>query len=585
MRRGVFLLVPLAFAHCACGAPSGPQATSTTPVLEAAVAPSSQPDAQRPPHPVVVAIVVDQLAAWVADERLSSLPEDGGFARLLREGTYAGDVRFAHAFCATAPGHATLFSGALPRDSKITHNGWIDPQSGKYMSVLADGRVHLVGADGPTDQPGSSLSMMETETVADRLRAEHPDAFIVSLSIKDRGAVFGGGRDPDAVLWFDPRRDEAVTSTAFTSELPDWVKAANPTGIAKRLRASPWRPADPGWLTRVAPDDDGGAGEGDFLNLGTAFPHDASKATQPAKAFTATPYADEWVLELARASLDAWNGRGPFLLTLSLSGNDYVGHVFGASSKEAFDTLYRLDRGLGAFFRDLDARYGEDGYAVLLGSDHGVGPMPESTFESGLGPCQTVPPPDRERCANGHRIRRDELLPKLTQAAERALGPGSWVLGVSEPFVILTDAARALPPGDDAKLDAELLAVLRREPGVRAVYDTEELPDACPPRTDESIPALVCRSVSKGIGGDFFVVTHPGSFFDVGYTPGDGANHGTPYLYDRSVPAIVRAPGRADRGRRITTPLDAFVFARTLSELLSVTPPNDARTAPTLLRR
>lgn len=532
---------------------------------------------------MVVAIVVDQLAAWVADERLSTLPAEGGFARLLREGTYAADVRFAHAYCATAPGHAALFSGAAPRDTKITHNGWLEPRSGKYHSVLVDGQARVVGADGPTDQPGSSLSMMEGATVADRLRAEHPDAFIVSLSIKDRGAAFGGGRDPDAVTWFDPRLDGAVTSTAFADELPKWVTNADPTGLSRRLRSEPWRPADPEWLARVAPNAAGGAGEGDFSGLGTSFPHDATKADQPAKAFTVTPFADDWVLALARASLGAWTQEGPFLLVLSLSGNDYVGHVFGASSEEAFDVLYRLDRELGSLLRDLDARYGKDGYAILLGSDHGVGPMPESTFEPGEGPCQAVPEGERAQCATGHRILRDELLAKLTKAAERALGPGRWVLGVSEPFVVLSDEARALNPTLDAKLDAALLGVLRGQPGVREVFDTEELPDECPPATDESIPALVCRSVSKGIGGDFFVVTSAGSYFDVGYTPGEGANHGTPYLYDRSVPVIVRAPGRAEPGRRIAEPLDVSVFARTLSDLLSISPPDAARSAPTLL--
>src|SRR6185503_739698 len=46
--------------------------------------------------PWLVTIVVDQLAAWMADERWAALPSDGGFARLQREGLYVRELRFAH---------------------------------------------------------------------------------------------------------------------------------------------------------------------------------------------------------------------------------------------------------------------------------------------------------------------------------------------------------------------------------------------------------------------------------------------------------------------------------------------------------
>jgi hypothetical protein len=100
MRSGRALLLAAAcaaaFAAAACAAPlAAPPAA-----LAAAPAPA------RPP--VVVAIIVDQLAAWIANERLPLLPEDGGFARLRREGTWSRRMRFAHAVTDTGPGHAAL---------------------------------------------------------------------------------------------------------------------------------------------------------------------------------------------------------------------------------------------------------------------------------------------------------------------------------------------------------------------------------------------------------------------------------------------------------------------------------------------
>lgn len=512
------------------------------------------------------------------------LPPEGGFARLLREGTYAKDVRFAHAFCATAAGHATLFSGAVPRASGVTQNGYIDPESGQFISVLADPGARLVTASGPTDKPSSSIRVLEVETVADRLRAEHPGATIISLSIKDRGAIFGGGRAPTATLWFDAGVDGAVTSTAFGAEVPAWARDASAPRPAD-LRKTPWSEADPAWLSKTPASPDDAAGEGDWYGLGKVYPHDVAHAGDPAKAFRATPYADDWVLALARGALDAPREPGPVLLVLSLSATDYIGHVFGPMSREALDGLFYLDRALATFFADLDRRFGAEGYSVVLGSDHGVGPMPEWPASGEGGPCDALSEPDRARCAKSERILEDPLVPKLEKAAERAVGSGRWVLGISEPYIVLTDAGRALPPEPRARLKKALAEVMKAEPAIRDVFDTDALPETCPADTDESIAALVCRSVWKGRGGDLYVVPHAGSFFDVGYTPGEGANHGTPYLYDRSVPVIARAPGKVAASLRIDEPVGAEVFARTLSDLLGVGVPEHARDGRSLVER
>src|SRR5689334_7144286 len=81
----------------------------------------------RAPPRVVVALVVDQLAAWVAAERFPHLPSDGGFARLTREGTYYVQAEMPHAVTDTAPGHAVLFTGEPPRTSGIFGNEVVAP--------------------------------------------------------------------------------------------------------------------------------------------------------------------------------------------------------------------------------------------------------------------------------------------------------------------------------------------------------------------------------------------------------------------------------------------------------------------------
>jgi hypothetical protein len=74
--------------------------------------------------------------------------------------------------------------------------------------------------------------------------------------------------------------------------------------------------------------------------------------------------------------------------------------------------------------------------------------------------------------------------------------------------------------------------------------------------------ALVCRSWSEGLGaGDYFMVPQPGSFFDGEIVVGKGTSHGTPYLYDRTVSMLVRAPGAMEAGAVVEGPVDFAVFA------------------------
>jgi predicted AlkP superfamily pyrophosphatase or phosphodiesterase len=477
---------------------------------------------------VVVSIVVDQLAGWIAAERFGELPADGGFARLRREGTYARDVRYAHASTDTAPGHAALYTGAVPRVSGIYGNE-IPDAAGEKISILVDETTHLVAGE-PTTKPGSSIRALKIDTVADRFRAAHPDALVVSLSLKDRGAIFGGGKAPTASVWWDKKLG-FVTSTAFGTALPSFVpKVAFP----KR-----WELSDATWVAKHARTADAQAGEGDLSGLGTTFPH----VVNDGNAFRATPMADETLVAMGEAAIANAAGK-PTLLALSLSANDYVGHTFGPDSWEAWDELRRLDATLGGLFAWLDRTFGADGWDAILSADHGVTTMPEAANDTTRPWCAPGAPKDPWQRACGP-VKR--LLPKE--------------LGVLDPYAYVK-------PGEDrAALGARLAGV----PGITHVYETRAIAAQCPPESDESVDALVCRAYVPG-HGDFYLVLAPGDFFDPDVVVGKGTSHGSPYLFDRSVPLLVRAPGRAAAGRTVAEPVSFRAFARTLASLLGVDP-------------
>jgi Type I phosphodiesterase / nucleotide pyrophosphatase len=571
--RACLLLAALfAFTACQTGPERPPAATPAA--------------AQAPATRLLVVLVVDQLGSWLAEERWPQLDPAGGFARLRREGLTVRELRYPHAVTDTAPGHAALFTGAAPRSSGIVANEIIGPSGGEPQSIVADAGTRLVGVGaGPLERPGSSLGPLQVETLADAFKAGQPDAQVFSFSLKDRGAVFGGGRHPDAVLWLDPAAGEFVTSTAFATAAPVWLRAAGDKAAVAAALAPGWTLSDSAraWVAAHAGTADDQRGEGDYGGLGATFPH----TIKSAKQMRATPAGDQLLFGLAEAALAQVTGnKRPTLLALSLSSHDYVVHIFGPDSWEAWDEMRQLDARLATFLSALDRAVGPDGYAVMLTGDHGGSPLPELAGTPADPWCKVAGKGDdhwQRFCGTRRRIVSKELDKTLEGALEAALGAGPWVNGVADPSVYLSAKGRAL----EGARRQELIEVVRRTVmplGIAEVVDLSRLDAAPCPDPETSRTALVCAATRPGQPGDLYLVQAPGTFFDPNYTPGFGTSHGTPYLYDRAVPLLVRAPGHVRAGSTIDVPVPAAAFTRTAAALLGVRAPAAAGPGESLAR-
>lgn len=553
------LLVALAIAACDRG-PSAPL-TSGPKVQGAPDAGAALPKRQ----PFVVAIVVDQLSAWVAQSRWPELPSDGGFARLRREGTWVKTMRYPYAVTDTAPGHTSLHTGKLPAETGIFGNE-VPAPNGQRVSILRDERVKPIAWDGVRSMPGSSPSRLRAETVADRLRTANPSAFVVSVSVKDRGAILPAGKHPTYALWFDSSLDSFVTSTAFATSFPAWAQGIGDTRSIVAARAKPWELTDAAWVKAHAAGPDDQPGEGDLEGLGTTFPHVAKTAA----GFRALPAGDAIIVKLGLAAIAAeYDASRPTLLLLSMSASDVIGHVFGPDSWEAWDQIRKLDATLATLLDALDARVGAP-VTVLLAADHGNISMPEIAPQKAGVKCPGDP--FERPCTTGTRLGPNALRDELIAATKTAFGGGHWVGGLADPYVFLTPEGRALPEARRALLDRTIRDTLGKHAAVSEVLDTRMLATKCPEvlaharkmpdraRLGEDILALVCRSWSPD-AGDYYVLPRPGSFFDGELVIGKGTSHGTPFTYDRTVSMLVRAPGLIDAGAVLEDPFDFAVYS------------------------
>jgi len=286
---------------------------------------------------------------------------NGGLGRLYRRGAFFTNAYQDHAITETAPGHSVIMSGRFPVHTGISAN----------TAGVADSTVSLIDAAGV----GASPFRFRGTTLTDWLIAKDPSTKVLSVSRKDRAAILPVGKSKQAVFWYSPN-GTFTTSTYYSANLPEWVKAFNARHLPASYAGRVWQPLLPDSAYSEpdsVPTEAGGVG---FL-----FPHpEPAAGDSAAKTLADFPWMDDVTLQFALAGVNALHlGAGPEtdVLAISLSTTDAIGHHYGPDSRELHDQILRLDRSLGVFLDSLFRMRKQRDVIIALTADHGLTPYPE----------------------------------------------------------------------------------------------------------------------------------------------------------------------------------------------------------------
>ena len=312
---------------------------------------------ESPARPrLAVLLVVDGLPQRQLVDYRDQLAPDG-FARFLDRGAWFADAHYGHAFTVTAPGHATMLTGAYPHRTGIIGNAWRNA-AGQVEYCTGDA-VHKYIGHATRKLDGTSPKNLRVETLGDVLRAVNPASKVIGISGKDRGAILPAGHKGTAYM-YQTSTGHFASSTYYMKEHPKWVADFNGAEPARRYFKAQWKPLLPeAAYTKSLPDAQA------WYVKGGALPKTIGEGDQPAAPFYAqllpSPYSDRLTLDFARAAI-AGEGLGaddvPDILSVSLSGHDYVNHAYGAESRISHDHALQLDRALQDFFAHLDEKVG-----------------------------------------------------------------------------------------------------------------------------------------------------------------------------------------------------------------------------------
>ena len=533
---------------------------------------------------LIVVVVIDQFRGDYLNRHRTDFGERG-FNLFMKQGAWFTNCYYNYANTKTAPGHATIGTGAYTDGHGIDSNEWWDAARSydTPVSSVEDERYQLVDLPASSllaNQPGapewaakfvggaSPLSLRAT-TLGDELRlATQGRSRVFGISLKDRAAILPAGQSANAAYWIDDASGQFTSSTYYMEHLPQWVRDFNSSDrIAQAEREA---------------------------NV------DAS-TTQFFELVGLTPAANSYELDFAQDLIEkeklGQNGVTD-LLTISLSANDILGHKFGPDSEYEDKMILSLDHDLDGFFSWLDQKIGLNNVWLALSADHGVAPVPGEAAKLGINAYAIKMQPLYKAVNNklNERFSRggkhvSYLLPDPDQSV------GSYDL----PYIVLDQRAFKKAGVDEKTAEEAVAELLPEAVASQGQNPLPQLHDSVPPqifhpaqlRLDPSPrvqhvytrlqlqngqlpPSEFGRQIAHSVAdhGNWYVMLLLDAYQISGSGQLAGTTHFSPWNYDRHVPlAFYGLPFKPGEYDVAVEPVDLAV---TFASLAGVNRPSAA---------
>lgn len=507
---------------------------------------------------LVVGIVVDQMR-YDYLTRFYHRYGEGGFKRMLHGGFEFKNNHYSYLPTYTGPGHASVYTGTYPAMHGVIANNWYDKKTQQSVYCAGDENVQPVGTQNKAGK--MSPHRMKTTSITDELKLHTQQrSKVISISLKDRGAILPAGHSANAAYWFHGK-DEGrwITSSFYMDELPQWVKDFNNSGKAQNYLNQTWEPTFP-IETYTASGKDNSPFEQLFKGKETpTFPYNLQELSKDNNGFDIikeTIFGNSITTDFALAALKAeqlGKNNATDFLAISYSSPDYIGHVFGPNSVEVEDNYIQLDKELERLFNHLDAEVGKSQYMVFLTADHGVTHIP--------GYLQTLNIP-------AGYFDNNKFIDDIKHYSQATFG-ADVIERVQSSQLFLDKAVLKANKLDARDVQQALADYLITYPKIEKVYTRKQLESGSFMR---DLGYLVQNGFHQKRSGDVVYLLEP-STLTTWYERG-GTSHGTGYTYDTHAPLIFYGSG-IKKGQTYQKS-EITDIAPTLSALLGISRPNGA---------
>ena len=500
--------------------------------------------AQQPE--LVINIVVGSMRANDI-ERYSDNLFYGGFRRLIEGGVNYTAAYYDYAQTSTAAGLATFATGAQPAVHGVIGDKWWNYIDSSMVELIADRKARPV--DFSTGTGNYSAQRLAAPTVGDMLLRENNTSKQYTIAIDALSAITLNGK-AGIPLWTEKNQTDWTTSSAFTEQLPAWIKSYNAEERNHDYMFKRWTPLHKATLYRNAEVAimEGISGKGTKLISDI----DLTLGNTEFGRICYTPAGNTALLQFASTLIAQENlgkNSATDILNISLDAARYIAETYGVESMEYEDMIYRLDKDLASFLSYIYSLVDNPTkIIVVLSAAHGTSPS--------YNPIDCEP---TER----FNTRQMEVIVNAFLGAR--YGSEDYILGFANNSIYLNHQlilTKRLSLEEIREAVATFLLQLR---GVRNTLSATALRNTS---FSEGRSRLLQQSFYATRSGDVVIDFVPGWIIedDTKRSSSDGG-----YNYDRHVPLIIYGggvkPGVVDRVVSITE------VAPTICKLIGISTP------------
>lgn len=514
--------------------------------------------AQKSAPKLVVGIVVDQMCYDYLYRYYDKYGEDG-FKKLMRQGTNCRNTNYNYVPTYTGPGHASIYTGTTPNNHGIVANDWYDRSTNSSINCVDDSTVTAVGSESLYGK--YSPVNLKTNTITDQLKMTYPQSKVISVSIKNRGAILPGGHLSDGSYWFDYLTGRLISSTFFMEKLPLWVQKFNKNGYPEKSLKETWNTLLPiEEYTESGPDNS--PYEHLIGNKTTpTFPYNLEEMSSGRKdfsPFTVTPFANTYLTDFAIDALEAEQlgaDNQTDMLCISYSTPDIAGHTFGTTSIEIEDIYLRLDQEIARLIKSLEEKVGKNEFTLFLTADHAVVPVPQYLLDN--------------KMAGGYFF-LDQRMMELQAKTKKRFG---WdpIEAVTNLNIYLDKDSIELKKMNYRKVVNFVYNEVIQWEGVKRVFSGDMLYTLS---NDDEWRDMITRGYHHEESGDIIFM------LESGYLPKStdsetarkGTSHGSAYSYDTHVPLLWY--GNSIPSREVHRNVNITDIAATLAQLMYLQNPH-----------
>lgn len=506
---------------------------------------------------LTVVFIIDQFAYHYIEKLKHNLI--GGIKHLVSNGVFYKNAYMPNGAPSTSAGHAIISTGTYGKTSGIIGNGWLDKANEKtaYESLDIDKKYAVFSPYGLYKHAKAPSNIL-VDTLSDQFVLKSKpgqDYKSFAISLKSRAAIALAGKLGKAI-WFDEDSCQFTSSRAYFEELPSWVKSFNKKHLdMEKIKELEWR--------RFHKDNIFAYNFKDIKNYDFArsnFNIIGEKISNCGEdyigTYVKTPHANKHLLDLAKECLEKNIGRkkgDKFILWISLSSLDKLGHCYGPDSQEAIDMIYHLDWQIDQFMKYIEKKLNPQKILYTLTADHGIMPIVEILKGRGISGIR--------------RINKNKLMNKINNQIEKKHKIKNVALRFVNPQIYLNKKPlKSLSKKRKDQIKKDIKKILINEPGILKAWTYKELSNE---KTESgSIDSFFKNQLFKGRSGQIICKTAPYSVI----TNKMGSQHKTPYEFNTHIPLVIYRKNHI-YGKHVKEKVLMTRLANTLAKILKVSKP------------